>query len=203
MMSKNQRFAGAIASGAIALAAVGGGVAVHAAGGKIPAAGGGGGGGGGGVVVVPPSPPPAATGGGAGAVNALMAPASPITAIGGANEDPTMPGAPFAAVPLLRFVPTRGVVSVSLVNMDPARYPIAPAGAVTSPCSGTITIDGVTTSGIFPAAATAPNVGSALGAHISSTVASPHTARLDLTCTVIDKRTKLPVTHQTHWLGSL
>ena len=132
-----------------------------------------------------------------------MTPASPITGVGGANEDPTFAGAPAAAVPILRFVPARGVLSVAIDNMDPVRYPFAAPAAVTSPCNGTITLDGTTQTGLFPARSVAPSVGSSLGGHISSSVASPHTARLDLTCTVIDKRTKLPVTHQTHWLGSL
>ncbi|HZQ26158.1 MAG TPA: hypothetical protein VFA94_00545 [Acidimicrobiales bacterium] len=196
-MTPRGRMLAALAAGAVALGAAG---PVLAAG-RPPAGGGGGGGG----VVVPVPVPPVAAGGGAGAFNILMTPAVPFTAIGGANEDPTMPGAP-AAVPLFRFA--RGVLSVALTSLDPARYPAgAVAGgrgavAAAGPCNATITINGTTKSLISPLPSVAPAVGNQVGFRIPAAASAGATSHIDLVCNFIDPKAGLQH-HETHWKGTM
>ena len=185
MISKKQRIAGALATGAVTLAALGGGVAARGAKGVVAPA-----------VVLAPVP----GGGGGGALNVNMSPAMAFTSIGGLNEDPTAPRAIATAVPRLRWVP-RGVLSVELTNLDPARFPLAKVP--TTSCAGVITLDGIVQDGIVPVPAASPAVGTSIGASIPTTMAGPHMAKVDLSCTSVDKKTSVQSTHQTHWVGSL
>jgi len=170
--------------------AAGGGGAVAA-----PAGGGGGGavaapaGGGGKVRPVPAPAPgvapaaPAAIGGGAGAVNALMVPTVPLTAVGGANENPTAPGAATAAVGSLRITANRGLAA-TITNMDPARFPIG--------CSAAFTMNGVI-SGFPIVSAVAPATGTSVGAHGTPGALGTNHVTLDIVCGA----------HQTHWIGTI
>jgi hypothetical protein len=165
-------------------------------GGKVPpppVAGGGGGGGGGGVVL-PPPPPPVAGGGGAGALNALLSPTTPLTAVNGLNEDPTLATAPAGAVPQLRFTPARSSLTVTLANMDPARFPLVG-------CATSVTINGADAGGAI-AASVAPNVGNTVSGKIGATSGAGASATVDVVCDFTTPKTGLQH-HETHWAGNL
>jgi len=166
--------------------------------GAATAAGGPGGGGGGGGAKVPVgvvAAPPAATGGGAGAVNALMSPTVPLTAVGGANENPTAPGSATLAVGTLRVTPARGLAA-GITNMDPARYPVG--------CLATFTINGAVSSAAITLAV-APAVGTSAGAHAPAAALGTNHVALDITCATSTtvKGVVVSGTHQTHWVGTI
>jgi hypothetical protein len=176
----------------------------------VPAPGGGGGGGvrppvpvpapGGGGGVPVPVPPPAI--GGAGAINVLMTPTVPFTAVGGANEDPSLAGA-VAAVPLFRF--QKGVLSVALTNLDPVRFPAGPVGRgviALGPCSGTVRINGTTKGAISPIPAVAPAVGTQIGFRAAAAAPAGATSHIDLVCNWTDPKLGLQH-HETHWDGAM
>jgi hypothetical protein len=170
-------------------------VAGGGGGGKVPpppVAGGGGGGGGG--VVLPPPPPPVAGGGGAGALNALLSPTTPLTAVNGLNEDPTLATAPAGAVPQLRFTPARSSLTVTLANMDPARFPLVG-------CAASVTINGADAGGGI-AASVAPNVGNTVSGKIGATSGAGASATVDVVCDFTTPKTGLQH-HETHWAGNL
>jgi len=178
--------------GAVAAPARGGKAAVPAGGGAVAAPPGGGAvaaPAGGGKVRPVPAPAgvapaaPAAIGGGAGAVNALMVPTVPLTAVGGANENPTAPGAATAAVGSLRITANRGLAA-TITNMDPARFPIG--------CSAAFTMNGVI-SGFPIVSAVAPATGTSVGAHGTPAAPGTNHVTLDIVCGA----------HQTHWIGTI
>ena len=130
-----------------------------------------------------PAVAPAAIGGGAGAVNALMVPTVPLTAVGGANENPTAPGSATLAVGSLRITPNRGLAA-TITNMDPARFPIG--------CSAAFTMNGVI-SGFPIVSAVAPAVGTSVGGHGTPGALGTNHVTLDIVCGA----------HQTHWIGTI
>jgi hypothetical protein len=112
-----------------------------------------------------------------------MIPTVPLTAVGGANESPTAPGATVAAAGSLRITPNRGLAA-TITNMDPARFPIG--------CVASFTMNG-TISGFPIVSAVAPATGTSVGAHSTPGAPGTNNVTLDIVCGA----------HQTHWIGTI
>jgi hypothetical protein len=131
-----------------------------------------------------------AVGGGAGTLNALLTPTAPFGAL---NEDPTLAGAPAAAVPTMRFTAARSNISVSLANMDPARFPLLG-------CTVSGTINGAPVAGAM-AASVAPSVGNTASIKVTATSGAGATATFDVVCNFATRAGAQH--HETHWTGAL
>jgi hypothetical protein len=127
-------------------------------------------------------------------LNANMTPAVPLTAVGGANEDPTAPGSPVPSVGTLHVTVT-GALTATIAHMDATRFP---AGVG---CQASFNMNG--TVGSLPIVAGVG--GTEVGAGTTAAGVGLNHVTLDISCAfnIQQHGVSLSGTHQTHWVGTV